>query len=189
MRVCSPVVLSYSDAGLEPRCRRKDFLTACCCCLLAACCLLKCVAHHWTLRRGVKPRQGKPSSVIRLHTHHSTSPHTAHIDLYKSNSPHIPPPHLQSTRFPHTSLHHPTTCSTCNPTALTPAPPPPPPPPRSDGSPYLTILHHTPQHYTEHRRVYILRVTSSIVCPAYYWVSSDLSSFSATESSNSRIQL
>ena len=34
MRVCSPVVLSYLDAGFEPRCGRKDFLSACCCCLL-----------------------------------------------------------------------------------------------------------------------------------------------------------
>ena len=25
MRVCSPVVLSYLDAGFEPRCGRKDF--------------------------------------------------------------------------------------------------------------------------------------------------------------------
>ena len=34
MRLCSPVVLSYLDAGLEPRCRRKDFLLACCLLLL-----------------------------------------------------------------------------------------------------------------------------------------------------------
>ena len=31
----------------------------CCCCLL----LLKRVAHPWPLKGGVKPRQGKPSSV------------------------------------------------------------------------------------------------------------------------------
>ena len=44
VRVCSPVVLSYLDAGFEPRCCRKDFLIAYCCCyllllllLLAAC--------------------------------------------------------------------------------------------------------------------------------------------------------
>ena len=36
MRLGSPVVLSYLDAGFEPRCGRKDFWTACCCC----CCLL-----------------------------------------------------------------------------------------------------------------------------------------------------
>ena len=29
MRLCYPVVLSYLDAGFEPRCGRKDFLTAC----------------------------------------------------------------------------------------------------------------------------------------------------------------
>ena len=68
MRVCSPVVLSHLDAGFEPRCGRKDFLLACCL-LLAACCLLlllKRVAHPWTLKGGVKPRQGKPSWVTRL---------------------------------------------------------------------------------------------------------------------------
>ena len=36
-------------------------LAACCCCYCLL--LLKCVAHPWTLRRGVKPQQGKPSSV------------------------------------------------------------------------------------------------------------------------------
>ena len=34
MRLGSPVLLSYSDAGFEPRYGRKDFLLACC--LLAA---------------------------------------------------------------------------------------------------------------------------------------------------------
>ena len=34
MRLCSPVVLSYLDAGYEPWCGRNDFLTACCCLLL-----------------------------------------------------------------------------------------------------------------------------------------------------------
>ena len=29
MRLGSPVVLSYLDAGFEPRCGRKDFLLAC----------------------------------------------------------------------------------------------------------------------------------------------------------------
>ena len=39
MHLGSPVVLTYLDAGFEPRCGRKDFLSACCCCLLlAACC-------------------------------------------------------------------------------------------------------------------------------------------------------
>ena len=68
MRVCSPVVLSYLDAGFEPRCGRKDHLflaaaaAAACCCLLL---LLECVAHPWTLKGGIKPGQGKPSSVIK----------------------------------------------------------------------------------------------------------------------------
>ena len=34
MRLGSLVVLSYLDAGFEPRCGRKDFLSACCCCCL-----------------------------------------------------------------------------------------------------------------------------------------------------------
>ena len=34
MRLCSPAVCSYSDAGFEPRSGRKDFLLDCCCCLL-----------------------------------------------------------------------------------------------------------------------------------------------------------
>ena len=59
MRLGSAVVLSYLDAGSQPRCGRKDFWGACC--LL----LLKRVAHPWTLKGGVKPRQGKPSLVIR----------------------------------------------------------------------------------------------------------------------------
>ena len=68
MRLCSPVVLSYLDAGFEPPCRRKDFSCVCyCCCCCCCCCLLllllKRVAHPWTLKGGVKPRQGKPSSV------------------------------------------------------------------------------------------------------------------------------
>ena len=62
MRLGSPVVLSYLDAGFEPRCGLKDFLTACCCLLLLLL-LLKRVAHPWPLKGGVKPRQGKPSSV------------------------------------------------------------------------------------------------------------------------------
>ena len=38
MRLCSPVVLSYLDAGSEPRCRCKDFLTACVLLLLLDAC-------------------------------------------------------------------------------------------------------------------------------------------------------
>ena len=62
MRLCSPVVLSYLDAGFDPRCRGNDFLLACCCCCLLL--LLKRVAHPWPLKGGVKPRKGKHSSVI-----------------------------------------------------------------------------------------------------------------------------
>ena len=36
--------------------------------LAACCCLLKRVAHPWPLKGGVKPRQGKPSSVIKNQT-------------------------------------------------------------------------------------------------------------------------
>ena len=42
MRICSPVVLSNLNARLEPRCGRKDFLTACCCCLLLAAATAAC---------------------------------------------------------------------------------------------------------------------------------------------------
>ena len=69
MRLGSPVVLSYLDAGFEPRCGRKDFssacLLACLLLLLLLLLLLKRVAHPWPLKGGVKPRQGKPSSVIK----------------------------------------------------------------------------------------------------------------------------
>ena len=71
MRLGSPVILSYLAAGFEPRCGRKDFLCACLLLLLAAACcllLLKRVAHPWPLKGGVKPRQGKPSSVTKTRT-------------------------------------------------------------------------------------------------------------------------
>ena len=82
MRVCSPVVLSYLDAGFDPWCGRKDFWTAssCCCCLLLLLLLLlllKRVAHPWTLKGGVKPRQGKPSSVIKTRTRTELGPSLA----------------------------------------------------------------------------------------------------------------
>ena len=64
MRICSAVVLSYLDAGFEPRCPQQDFFNHLLL-LLGTCCMLKCVTHPWTLRRVVKPRQGKPSSVTR----------------------------------------------------------------------------------------------------------------------------
>ena len=59
----------------EPRCRRKEFSCACCCC---CCCLLllllQRVAHPWTLKGGVKPRQGKPNSVIKTRTRTELGP-------------------------------------------------------------------------------------------------------------------
>ena len=46
----------------------QGLLLACCCCLLLLLLLLllKRVAHPWTLKGGVKPRQGKPSSVTAI---------------------------------------------------------------------------------------------------------------------------
>ena len=61
MRLGSPVVLSYLDAGFDPRCGLLLAAAAACCLLL-----LKRVAHPWPLKGGVKPRQGKPISVTRL---------------------------------------------------------------------------------------------------------------------------
>ena len=74
IRVCSPVVLSYLDAGFEPRCCRKDFWTFCLMLLLL---LLKRVAHPWTLKGGVKTRQGKLSSVIKTRTRTELGPSVA----------------------------------------------------------------------------------------------------------------
>ena len=36
MRLCSPVALSYLDAGFEPRCHRNEFSSVRCCLLLPA---------------------------------------------------------------------------------------------------------------------------------------------------------
>ena len=69
MRLGSPVVLSYLDAGFEPRCGRKDFLTACLLLLLlAACCLLllKRVAHLIKTRTRTEPG---PSLAQRIGNH------------------------------------------------------------------------------------------------------------------------
>ena len=77
MRLGSPVVLSYLDTGFDPRCRRKDFLLASCCCCLLLLLLLKCVAHTWPLKGGVKLRQGKPSSVIKTRTRTELGPSLA----------------------------------------------------------------------------------------------------------------
>ena len=57
MRVCSPVVLSYLDAGFEPQCGRKDFFTACCCCLL----LLLAAAEM--CRSSLDPKKGCKTST------------------------------------------------------------------------------------------------------------------------------
>ena len=76
MRLGSPVVLSYLDARSEPRCGRKDFWTACLLLLLLLL-LLKRVAQPWTLKGGVKPRQGKPSSVIKTRTRTELGPSLA----------------------------------------------------------------------------------------------------------------
>ena len=77
MRVCSPVVLCYLDAGFEPRCGGKDFWTFCCLLLLLLVLLLKRVAHPWPLKGGVKPRRGKPSSVIKTRTRTELGPSLA----------------------------------------------------------------------------------------------------------------
>ena len=77
MRLCFPVVLSYLGAGFDPRCRRKDFSCVCCCCCCLLLLLLKRVAHPWTLKGGVKPRQGKPSSVIKTRTRTELGPSLA----------------------------------------------------------------------------------------------------------------
>ena len=42
MRLGSPVVLSYLNAGFEPRCGLKDFLTACLLLLAAAAAAAAC---------------------------------------------------------------------------------------------------------------------------------------------------
>ena len=52
-------VLSH---GVVARTFYSPVAAAACCC-----CLLKCVAHPWTLKGGVKPRQGKPSSVMIIY--------------------------------------------------------------------------------------------------------------------------
>ena len=47
-------------------------LAAACCC-----CLLKRVAQPWPLKGRVKPRQGKPSSVIKTRTRTELGPSLA----------------------------------------------------------------------------------------------------------------
>ena len=81
MRLGSPAVSSYLDAGFEPRHGRKDFssarLLACLLLLLLLLLLLKRVAHPWPLKGGVKPRQGNPSSVIKTQTRTGLGPSVA----------------------------------------------------------------------------------------------------------------
>ena len=63
MRICSAVVLSHLGPGFEPQRGQKRLFTR----QLAACCLLlKGVAPPRTRSRVVKPRQGKPSWVIKI---------------------------------------------------------------------------------------------------------------------------
>ena len=47
------------------------------CCLLLLLLLPKCVAHPWTLKGGVKPAWGKPSSVIKTQTRTELGPNLA----------------------------------------------------------------------------------------------------------------
>ena len=58
MRICSPVVLSYLDAGFEPRCGGKGFLTACCCLLLACLLLAKTCCSPLNPKRWCKTSTG-----------------------------------------------------------------------------------------------------------------------------------
>ena len=62
MRICSPVVLSDLDAGLEPWCRRRYFLTTCCC-LLAAACLLLLLAACENVLPTLDPKKGCKTST------------------------------------------------------------------------------------------------------------------------------
>ena len=60
MRLSSPVVLSYLDAGFEPRCGRKDFLSACCCLLLL---LLLLAAAAKTCCSALAPKRWCKTSI------------------------------------------------------------------------------------------------------------------------------
>ena len=53
------------------------------CLLLACCCLLKLVAQPWPLKGGVKPREGKPSSVIKTRTRTELGPSL--VSLWKKD--------------------------------------------------------------------------------------------------------
>ena len=77
-------------------------LAACCCC---CCCLLKRVAQPWPLKGGVKPRQGKPSSVINCYFRAVRR----HSLLYHWEGPHQCFAPLLCATFPEAqlTLHHP----------------------------------------------------------------------------------
>ena len=92
MHIFSAVVLSYLDAGFDPRCGPKDFWTFCL--LLAACCLLllKRVAHPWTLKGGVKPRHAKPGSVIKTRNRTELGPSLSGSRPTEFPFLHAPPP-------------------------------------------------------------------------------------------------
>ena len=64
-------MLSLGDDFLA---RSFEPVVACCLLLLVACCCLlllllpKSVAHPWTLKNGIKPRQSKPRLVLKTGT-------------------------------------------------------------------------------------------------------------------------
>ena len=73
MHICCTVVLSYLHTSFVPQYPRKKvscvflLLAVACSCLLACLLLPKYVAHPWTLRRGVKPRHGMPTQVLKTY--------------------------------------------------------------------------------------------------------------------------
>ena len=67
MRICSPVVLSYLDAGVEPQYRRKDFWTACLRLLLLA------TVRRIVLKHGSKRPHFHLKMDHRLEPRHGTS--------------------------------------------------------------------------------------------------------------------
>ena len=70
-RICSAVVLSYLDAGFEP----KEFYTVCFLLAGAAAAAAKIGCSPRTLRRVVKPQQGEPSSINHVPIHRLVLPY------------------------------------------------------------------------------------------------------------------